>query len=428
MAIQIYERDHMLWVRLPDEDVGACQDFSMDDLYELYESQPEFLNDYFSVENTGGDRSTPLTANAVYTKGQELQPDAKRGKTETGNTKSESGLPPGSWYVSSILQGNVAALGALLACLPFPEPPLLVEAGAVHGPNAWLFCGRHKQAQNQEANKKEQQNKGPATEPKASAQSASTNKRKAGGMIFGDEDDDVGAAAVGALRGRAEHTDDVDHSGTWHVQLAGTKTWYIRPLETAHEWGGAPPKLNKLKGADKGPRGGWRFRIDTQQGDLFIINTRIWWHRTELMPDSTGDGLSVSVARDFYLPEAGDDGEGEAEGDEVEGEGDQDSDCEVLSNGSGLDPRLYAKRPFRAGDTVCEGEDIPEALAASAEPNCELVEEDGDQFFLRAIKSIHPGDPLSVARREGADYAAYELDLATGEMVEIENEEDGDDR
>mmetsp|Transcript_14634 Transcript_14634/g.31204 ORF Transcript_14634/g.31204 Transcript_14634/m.31204 type:complete len:678 (-) Transcript_14634:130-2163(-) len=31
------------------------------------------------------------------------------------------------------------------------------------------------------------------------------------------------------LAGRAEHVDEVTHSGTYHVQIAGTKTWKIRP-------------------------------------------------------------------------------------------------------------------------------------------------------------------------------------------------------
>lgn len=35
----------------------------------------------------------------------------------------------------------------------------------------------------------------------------------------------------GALTGRGEHTDSVSHSATWHLQVAGTKVWTIRPTE-----------------------------------------------------------------------------------------------------------------------------------------------------------------------------------------------------
>jgi hypothetical protein len=40
------------------------------------------------------------------------------------------------------------------------------------------------------------------------------------------------------MSGRAEHTDKVKHHGTWHVQLCGSKTWYIRPDPAAPEWDG----------------------------------------------------------------------------------------------------------------------------------------------------------------------------------------------
>ena len=37
-----------------------------------------------------------------------------------------------------------------------------------------------------------------------------------------------------------------------------------------------------------------------EEGDVIFINTRLWWHQTVLGPQS-GEGLSVSYARDFYL-------------------------------------------------------------------------------------------------------------------------------
>ena len=32
----------------------------------------------------------------------------------------------------------------------------------------------------------------------------------------------------GAMAGRPEHVDEVDHAGTWHVQHSGSKLWLLR--------------------------------------------------------------------------------------------------------------------------------------------------------------------------------------------------------
>jgi hypothetical protein len=99
------------------------------------------------------------------------------------------------------------------------------------------------------------------------------------------------------LQGRPEHTDAVDHSGTWHVQLSGLKTWHIRPVESAPEFEGCPPDCgdDELEGVKEGGGG---YVVECEAGDLLLINTRAWWHRTTL---PVQEGNSVSYARDFYL-------------------------------------------------------------------------------------------------------------------------------
>jgi hypothetical protein len=37
-----------------------------------------------------------------------------------------------------------------------------------------------------------------------------------------------------------------------------------------------------------------------RQGDLLLINTRAWWHRTDIETQDD-EGFSMSYARDFYL-------------------------------------------------------------------------------------------------------------------------------
>lgn len=93
---------------------------------------------------------------------------------------AKGGTPGGRYYVSSILQKDSANLKKFFAKVPFAEAPLLKKASATHDDGVWLFVG--------------------------SNSSPASGKRKRD-------------ACLEPLRGRPEHTDAVDHSGTWHVQL-----------------------------------------------------------------------------------------------------------------------------------------------------------------------------------------------------------------
>jgi hypothetical protein len=116
------------------------------------------------------------------------------------------------------------------------------------------------------------------------------------------------------FRGRVEHTDSVSHDGTWHRQVSGEKVWYLRPVSESQEWNYGSPRIQYKKrqalrrassdsdtivhGEDKVKR----LRVYCQANDILIINTRLWWHSTELPnTESAADQLSVSYARDFYL-------------------------------------------------------------------------------------------------------------------------------
>jgi hypothetical protein len=130
------------------------------------------------------------------------------------------------------------------------------------------------------------------------------------------------AVSDAALTGRVEHTDSVSHSGTWHHQLSGSKTWYVRPLKESKEWRNVPdfedfcPSASTEKSTRHRQRVGrkaannvdWRLQIECQTGDLLLINTRLWWHCTSLPltvtdEDDSAD-WSVSFARDFYCSQA----------------------------------------------------------------------------------------------------------------------------
>jgi hypothetical protein len=194
------------------------------------------------------------------------------------------------------------------------------------------------------------------------------------------------------------------------------------------EWGGDPPTLSHKTGAEKGPNGGWRLRIRVGAGEMLFINTRLWWHRTEIEEQTGGPkGLSISYARDFYLDSSEDDEDEDEDGD---GQNDEDEAGEADASGAlkanapdTLDPRMRAKQDTAAGGTLLRGEEIPEGLPCSVEANCEIFEE-GEQAerVLVALRAVCVGEALTIAAREDEEYDEWELDPNTGEMVRIDRE------
>jgi len=93
-----------------------------------------------------------------------------------------------------------------------------------------------------------------------------------------------------AMRGRAEHVDDVGASGTWHKQLSGRKDWRIRPL---------------------GGGNGAFVEVRCEAGDLLFLDTSTMLHQTSIPGRPGGTKRedvpwSISVAREFYLPQSSD--------------------------------------------------------------------------------------------------------------------------
>jgi len=112
---------------------------------------------------------------------------------------------------------------------------------------------------------------------------------------------DSGAAdgTPSALCGRPEHTDSIQ-MGTWHIQLAGTKIWRLRP-STTEPWPATSEGAEAaaaMAAADGGADG--RVEVACGPGDVLLINTRLWRHATELPDTRAAAGkLSVSVASEF---------------------------------------------------------------------------------------------------------------------------------
>ena len=101
------------------------------------------------------------------------------------------------------------------------------------------------------------------------------------------------------------------HDGTWHLQCAGRKVWHLRPTDAlVAKWrgggggdsggGGGARRRRRGGGGDGGDSGdndglASGARVETEAGDVLVVNTRLWWHRTEI-PDTraAAGGLSLS--------------------------------------------------------------------------------------------------------------------------------------
>lgn len=230
----------------------------------------------------------------------------------------DSVIGGGRWYTSCVVQHNDAALNQLLRCLPCGGvPPFMLDdsrararqAGAVRQPGG--RAGRSKQKESHYS--------------MANAPCA---------WVFIGQNVGKESEKVEAMRGRPEHTDAIAHSGTWHMQLSGAKEWHLRPnaaatwpnsssllaaQELVMQHGTAPPA--ESQGSIR------RLHLTCGAGDLLLINTRLWFHATQIpsthacagarqgagglkrhvqsLPISIVQSLpiSMSVARDFYLGE-----------------------------------------------------------------------------------------------------------------------------
>jgi hypothetical protein len=209
---------------------------ALSEVYSQYTSAREQINRSWHVEN-----GSPVRHSAANLLGSPAS--ANRRATNRASAKDESDADS-RWYVSFVLQADERLVGTVESKLGASRPMCLRNDTIDVTENLWCFFGQNRQA-----------------EP---------------------------------MRGRPEHCDDISHDGTWHVQLAGSKRWLVRPnRERAWPAHTTAPTLSEL--AD-------RLVIDVREGDVLMINTKLWYHATEI-PCTIGAraDLSCSIARDFFL-------------------------------------------------------------------------------------------------------------------------------
>lgn len=268
-------------------------------------------------------------------------------------------------YCSFLVQDE-KALADTLACLPMPQLPLKTshdsstsEKKMRHGPCLWIFFGRN-------------------------------------------------ASKEMNLDGRPEHTDSVSHDGTWHYQLSGCKEWHIRPTAELIKRRNDDGRKGKVqKSADPSATAGvagseeGRVIVKCHEGDVLMLNTRLWWHKTIIPPQPTckGDGKavpSVSYARDVYF-------------DESDGLGSTKKDDGKMSNLDGL----YAADNIDKDTIIFTEEDMPDCeLHRSEDPNCELVQLESGLGAIVSRRPIAAGEFFCIAESsdEEDDYEEEEVE------------------
>jgi hypothetical protein len=438
---------------------------------------PSRRDDTSDVSSTAKDDSQPLlpTGQAII-KAMQRHPQAceknwtveNRGTLECDQDLTVATLleqSDQSFYVSTIVHlKDSEAFTELHDLLPNQELNSILEDLHIAS-GLWLFIGHHAASEVETAH---------TTEPPLKH---SSKRLKVGSRE--------------PMIGRAEHVDEVTYAGTFHIQISGTKTWFVRPHSDLFvETNPTLPDLSKINGAERSPKtGAWRLKIEVQQGDVFVLNTKIWYHYTELSPPTQRhqkqqdkmtakeeEEWSMSVARDFYLPipcpktvskgevifeedevpddipqtetpncalieiddDEGDENDDEDDNDAADAskivlvalediqqghllsiahENSEDQGAECNANEM-IDPRAFAKVDWEQGQVVLRGEDIPDELPRSMEPNCELQVTDNGQVELRALQRIDCGNVFSVLPEEDEEYEQVEVDLSTGEFFD----------
>lgn len=222
-----------------------CNWFSFSDVGSLYRENEKFkqiIESSWSVENKG-----TFPNNDKLSPSEVLAADSNAFLREKRDEKS-------SFYTSCILQSNAHL------CKQVQETMLPIQSL----PTYFAYLGRkysrrstdpfgnddEEEEEDEEDDEEDEEDGDDDVDPFYAGQWKSVTEGDATWLFFGfhtgdlrDKDNDQAPDQQVPLRGRAEHTDSVTHSGTYHVQMSGSKTWYIHPMAESPDWQGKAPKL-----------------------------------------------------------------------------------------------------------------------------------------------------------------------------------------
>lgn len=225
-------------------------------------------------------------------------------------------------------------------------------------------------------------------------------------IFFGRNNSNSATEGGKDLEGRPEHTDQISHDGTWHYQLSGTKRWLLRPTpqllrrwkqdadttnnnasnredeNTNHSKCEDTNEAEAEEETDIEPK---QMRIDCRQGDVLIVNTRLWRHQTILPPQTEP---SVSYARDFWIHK-----DDRAKSDRSDDAG--AANAKAVGEMTNVDG-LYAMDDIAEDTVLFKADDMPDCelhrTSEADKANCKIVElEDGIQAVVSS-KFIKAGE------------------------------------
>jgi hypothetical protein len=221
------------------------------------------------------------------------------------------------------------------------------------------------------------------------------------------------------LEGRGLHTDSVSHDGTWHYQLSGDKTWYLSPsCDLLRHW---QQQQQQQKLSTTGiPSIQWdestQLQVACQQGDVLMLNTRLWFHRT-VIPCQVNP--SVSYARDFRIDKQA-----------CSTDNNTNKNNSTMTNLDGL----YARTDIEAGTILFTEHDMPDCelhrTSIENNANCHIQQLDDGISAVVSRRNIACGEffciPESSSEEEDDD-DEEEDEEGEGEEEQGEEEEDEGD-
>jgi len=265
-------------------------------------------------------------------------------------------------------------------------------------------------------------------------------------MFFGKNYGSSSKIPPAPLQGRTEHTDSVTHDGTWHYQLSGTKIWRLRPTtqlmrkikehrrQKGKPLSGAKRTIDDANGnynceiSDENvfnycdEEGKEYIEVECKQGDILLLNTKLWWHST-LLPSQ--DAPSISYARDAFFPSKETSDAGTEETLNVR---DVEKNGQKRKNPAQLDQEessminidgTYAAEDIEADTVLFSEHTMPncELHRSKTNPNCEVVEledeETGETYMaVVSLREIKAGEFFcmlqSDAEEDGSDVETEE--------------------
>ena len=361
---RLYAKHQLLHIRGAASGSSGWWTRPMDELRRAFAEAPQTVHDTFTSES-GHQRSVEELLSKPET--------AKRRRGESERQQDDE-----RWYASFVVQGSRERLDPFLERAPlaelgecFARPSRQANDAIVHAAAVWVFFGQ--------------------------------------------------CGSTAPVPGRAEHTDAVEHDGTWHLQVAGSKVWYLRPTETLlASW-----RSNGGDGAAAAAASAKGVRVVVEAGDVLVVNTRLFWHRTEI-PDTraAADGLSVSLARDIFLGRAATDagvgGGGSGGGsDDDDGATASHASTQLVNNFDGL----YAADAIKEGTVVLTEDEMPECeLPRVADnPSLGLASLPDGRMALVAVRDIAAGENFSLAPSDSEEDSEDDDD-----DDKIEEEEEGE--